>query len=71
MQVVTNDPQRPLSLQMSSDTFVLYSRGSDNAKNYAKKNQNTAAVVENADYLLWPPVLSLHRQRLLDLDQLK
>jgi len=71
MQVVTTDPQRPLSLRMTSDTFVLYSRGSDNAKDFAKKNQNTSVVVQNADYLIWPPVLSLHRQRLVDLDQLK
>lgn len=71
MEVVTTDPQRPLSLNMTADTFVLYSRGSDNSKDLAKKNQNTAQVVQNADYLIWPPVISLHRQRLLDLDQLK
>lgn len=71
MDVVTNDPTRALSLRLTDDTFVIYSWGSDNAKNFARRTQNTSAVVQGADYLIWPPVTSLQRQHLKDLGQLR
>ncbi|MDX2132778.1 MAG: hypothetical protein SFY69_12080 [Planctomycetota bacterium] len=71
IDVVTSDPSRPLSLRLTDDVFVLYSWGSDNAKNFAKRTMNTSSVVQGADYLIWPPVVSLQRQHLMDLGQLK
>jgi hypothetical protein len=71
MDVVTNDPARPLTLRLTDDTFVVYSWGSDNAKNFARRTQNTSAVVQGADYLIWPPVPSLQRQHLKDLGQVR
>ncbi|GJQ29828.1 MAG: hypothetical protein HBSAPP03_17120 [Phycisphaerae bacterium] len=71
MSVVTSDPAQPLSLRMTDDTFVIYSWGSDNAKNFAKRTQNTSATVQGADYLIWPPVSSLQRKNLRDLQRLK
>lgn len=54
------------SVKLKDDVFALYSLGSDNAKNFAKTVQNTPEVVQGADYLLFPPVLSLYRQYLID-----
>jgi hypothetical protein len=71
MDVVTTDPAHPLTLRMTDDTFVIYSWGSDNAKNFARRTQNTHEVVQGADYLLWPPVWSLQRKNLRDLGRLK
>lgn len=51
-----------INVPLKDDNFVLYSYGSDNADGHARRNQNTAEKVElNADYLIWPPVLSLRR----------
>ncbi len=36
-----------------------------------RRVQNTAQKVENADYLIWPPVISLYRQNLVELGDLK
>ncbi|CAG0967725.1 hypothetical protein PHYC_01075 [Phycisphaerales bacterium] len=71
VSVVTNDPAHPLVLRLKDDSFVLYSWGSDNAKNLARRTQNTAAVVQGADYLIWPPVVSLQRQNMIDLGTLR
>lgn len=71
MSIVTDDPAHPLVLRLIDDTFVLYSFGSDNAKNFARRTQNTSTVVQGADFLLFPPVVSLHRQHLIDLGKLK
>lgn len=71
MDVVTSDPSHPLSLRMTDDTFVMYSWGSDFAKNFAKRTQNTAQRVEGADYLIWPPILSLERTHRLTIGSLK
>jgi hypothetical protein len=61
---------------LGDDQFVLYSVGSDNAKNWADRVQNVARgaegrPVQGADYLIWPPVLSLYRRHLQDIGQLK
>jgi hypothetical protein len=57
-------------VNLTNDVFVLYSWGSDHAKNNARRVQNVSARVEGADYLLWPPRLSLYRQYRLDLGEL-
>ncbi len=41
--------------------FVLYSLGSDATDQGCKRAQSTTDTVQGADYLLWPPVLSLSR----------
>jgi hypothetical protein len=45
--------------------------GSDNASTNAKRVQNVAEQVEGADYLMWPPVISLYRQHKLDAGEIK
>lgn len=61
----------PFSVPLQDDVWVLYSVGSDSQANGARRVQNTAQKVQNADYLLWPPVISLYRQNLIDLGDLK
>jgi hypothetical protein len=56
----------PFAVTLKDDVFVLYSRGSDNTRNSAQRVQNTPDVVQGADYLIWPPTLSLYRQYLAD-----
>lgn len=53
-------------LRFKQDQFLLYSVGSDGAKNFASKVQNTSSRVLGADYLIWPPIKSLYRQYLMD-----
>ncbi|MFO0832993.1 MAG: hypothetical protein U0637_14270 [Phycisphaerales bacterium] len=68
MDVVTNSVRGDanFNLKLKEDTFVLYSFGTDTADNFASRIQNTTQTVQNADYLLYPPVLSLYRQNLRD-----
>jgi hypothetical protein len=68
MDIVTNSVRGDanFSIKLGPETFVLYSFGTDTADNFAGRIQNTREVVENADYLLYPPVLSLYRQNLRD-----
>lgn len=61
----------PFSVPLHDDVWVLYSVGSDSQANGARRVQNTAQKVQNADYLIWPPVISLYRQNLVDLGDLK
>lgn len=56
---------------VSDDTFIIYSIGSDNHKNWAEKIQNTIVKVEGADYLIWPPLVALERKHLLESGLLK
>jgi hypothetical protein len=59
------------SVPLTGDTFVLYSHGSDNADAKARRIENTWEVVRGADYLIWPPVLSVFRQHLIDAGELE
>lgn len=59
------------SVKLLSDVFVLYSLGADNAKNLAKSIQNTGETVAGADYLIYPPLLSLERQYQMDRGDIK
>lgn len=61
----------PFSVPLRDDVWVVYSVGSDTQANGARRVQNTATKVQNADYLIWPPMLSLYRQNLVDLGDLK
>lgn len=59
------------SRRVGNDQFILYSVGGNGGKDWARRVQNTAANIANADYLAWPPVLSLQRQHMTDSGQLK
>lgn len=61
----------PFQVSLKDDVFVLYSVGTDSAKNNAKIIQNTGELVQGADYLIWPPVVSLVRQNMIDRGELK
>jgi hypothetical protein len=55
---------------LGSDQFVVFSVGPDGASDLARQaTQNR--LVGQGDYLLFPPMLSLVRQRLIETDQLK
>jgi len=67
MLIVTpNVPQFPtFSKPLFRDDFVLYSRGADNAKNWAKEIENTTTAPRGRDYLIWPPISALAREYLV------
>jgi len=50
------------------DNFVMYSVGADGARGWADQVQNTAAA-KGADYLIWPPLLTLERAYLKQVGQ--
>jgi len=53
-------------VKLQNDTFVLYSVGGNLKKDGGKQMQNTSAKADLADYLIWPPRLTLTRQSLPD-----
>jgi hypothetical protein len=57
--------------KVRDDNCIIYSVGSDNKPNFADRVQNTVEKVPDVDYLLWPSVLSLYRQHLKELGDLK
>ncbi len=65
LSIVTGSGQN-FTVRLRDDTFILYSVGSDNERNWAERIQNTPKRVIGADYLLWPPIDSLYRQYLKD-----
>jgi hypothetical protein len=74
LTVVTSVPGRPsvtFKVNVKGDVFVLYSFGTDQARNGAARVQNTAERVQGADYLIFPSPLSLYRQYLIDAGELQ
>jgi hypothetical protein len=71
MEVFTPNGEANFHVKLMDDVFVLYSWGSDNKKGYAKRIQNTPKTVQGADYLMWPPFISLYRQHLIDKGDIK
>lgn len=55
-------------VRLQNDTFLLYSVGGNLKKDTGKQMQNTAAKADLADYLIWPPRISLTRQALPELN---
>lgn len=54
---------RTYNFPFKDDVFVVYSWGSDLAKNFARRVQNTHEKYEiGADYIIWPPMISLRRE---------
>ncbi len=65
-------PDAPnLAIRLRDDQFVLYSVGADGGRNWAEEVQNTIDAPSGRDYLIWPPVLSLVRQELVQTGQLR
>lgn len=59
-------------LRFRDDQFILYSVGSDGAKNRATRVDNSwDEKLSGADYILWPPMISMYRQYLKDSGGLK
>jgi len=48
------------------EDFVLYSFGPDRTKDWAKEVENSVNAARGRDYLLWPPLLSLAREYLVE-----
>jgi hypothetical protein len=71
MEVFTPNGEDNFTVKLFDDVFVLYSWGSDNHRDFAKRVQNTWKTVQGADFLIWPPYLSLYRQHLLDRGDIK
>lgn len=69
MNIVT--PNANFSRRIGEDQFVLYSVGGNGGKDWARQIQNTAENAAGADYLIWPPIVSLQRQHLIERGQLK
>lgn len=70
MKIVTGDGVN-FAARLRDDTCVIYSVGSDNKPNFADRVQNTIEKLPDVDYLIWPSVLSLYRQHLNELGELK
>lgn len=58
-------------LSLGEAVWMIWSVGSNNTNDGAKYVQNTATRVTGADYIIWPPLESLTRQHLKDIDALK
>jgi hypothetical protein len=58
-------------VRVGEDQFIIYSVGGDGARNWARRIENSAGNIPNADYLIWPPVESLVRQHLKDSGKIK
>jgi hypothetical protein len=71
MDVFTPNGEDNFHVELFDDVFVLYSHGTDNKKGFAKRIQNTWKIVQDADFLVWPPYLSLYRTHLLDSGEIK
>lgn len=59
------------SKRFRDDEFLLFSVGGDSQSNVAVEVQNTPENIPGADYLIWPPVLSLMRENLQTIGQLR
>lgn len=59
------------SIKLKNDTAVIYSWGADNRKGWVQRVQNTVDKAPDVDYLLWPSELSLYRQHLSEIGELK
>jgi hypothetical protein len=70
MTVVTGSGYN-FRLNLDDSVWLIWSVGSNNTNDFARYVQNTAQRVTAADYVIWPPVESLTRQHLKDLDALK
>jgi hypothetical protein len=66
LNVVTREGQYNFQVRLGSDQFILYSVGPDGQKDWATIISDEPAKDAMGDLLLWPPTLSLLRQRLIE-----
>jgi hypothetical protein len=71
INVVTGGGIDNFKVLVGQDQFVLYSVGPDGRKNWARDVSGEPAKDMIGDLLLWPPVTSLVRQRLIETSKLK
>jgi hypothetical protein len=71
INVVTGSGMDNFRVSVGQDQFVLYSVGPDGRKDWARDVSGEPAKDMVGDLLLWPPVTSLVRQRLLETGKLK
>ena len=70
IQLFPPEPYEKFQIKLGADQFVIYSIGPDEDKGWAAyATQERTGVA--GDYLLFPPTLSLFRQRLIETNQLK
>src|SRR5690606_6508279 len=62
-----NNFQTPID----SNEFIIYSVGPDNREGFARHISEEMREHFVGDYLIWPPILSLHRQHLVDTGQMR
>src|SRR5690606_30185508 len=70
INVVTTAGQN-FQVRIGQDQFVLYSVGPNGIKDYARNVSGEPARGQVGDLLLWPPVTSLIRQRLIETGALR
>lgn len=68
---IVSDDGVNFSIKLRDDTAVIYSWGADNRRGWAERVQNTVEKAPDVDYLIWPSVLSLYRQHLSEIGELK
>jgi hypothetical protein len=71
VNVVARRGQYPFQVRLGQDQFILYSVGPDNSKGWATIASDEPEKDSAGDLLLWPPVSSLLRQRLIETGELK
>jgi hypothetical protein len=71
VNVVTREGQYNFQVRLGADQFILYSVGPDGRKDWATIVSDEPAKGAAGDLLLWPPTVSLLRQRLIETNALK
>lgn len=64
------EPYPSFKINIGSDQYIIYSVGPDDDRGFAAFATQTRTGIRG-DYLLFPPTLSLYRQRLLETNQLR
>jgi hypothetical protein len=70
LEIYAPDPTPRFKVPLGDDVFVIYSLGPDEDRGNANFATQTRTGVPG-DYVLFPPLLSLYRQRLVELNELK
>jgi hypothetical protein len=71
MNVILGGGESNFQVQVGGDQFILYSVGPNGTKDFARNVSGEPAKGAIGDLLLWPPVISLTRQNMIETDRLK
>jgi hypothetical protein len=71
MNILTRGGEQNFQVHLDRDQFVLYSVGPNGVKDQARNVYGAPQKDSDGDLLLWPPVTSLVRQRLMESGALK